>query len=85
MTTDSGVSVTSAITDIVVGKTERKPSRPQALQMASGETIPIMKEKLAPVKQKRLCSECVGSEEKCNALREENSALKRKLDLTQII
>lgn len=84
MTTDSGVSVTSAITDIVAGETERKPSRRQDLQMASGETIPVMKEKLAAVKQKRLCSERVGSE-KYNALREENSALKWKLDLTQII
>jgi hypothetical protein len=43
---DTGASVTIARPDIVAGQPERKPSRIYVLQMASVETILVLKEAL---------------------------------------
>jgi hypothetical protein len=44
VTIDTGASATVARPDIVAGLPERELSRPYVLQMASGETIPVVKE-----------------------------------------
>jgi hypothetical protein len=44
VTIDTGVSATVARPDTVAGLPERELSRPYVLQMASSETIPVVKE-----------------------------------------
>jgi hypothetical protein len=44
VTIDTRVSVTIARPDIIAGLTERDPSTQYALQTASGETLPTLKE-----------------------------------------
>jgi hypothetical protein len=44
VTIDTGASVTIARPDIAAGQPWRKPSRPYVLQLASGETIPVVKD-----------------------------------------
>jgi hypothetical protein len=44
MAIDTGASVTISLPDIVTGLSEMDPTAPYALQMSSGQTLPILKE-----------------------------------------
>jgi hypothetical protein len=48
MTIDTGASVMIARPDITAGLLRRELSRPYVLQVASGKTLPLLKEALVP-------------------------------------